>query len=296
MNELYVKIIIFPEQLDLDKEENYDEKIYGKDFSDLDDIRVNQVVGGYSILYKDELFHQLDTKAFADNIIQLFSSQLPDHVIKIEMYYFHMDAFNSDCAEAIVELDEYFEEVDLPDNITYISTENIAFILELHDADDDEDDEDNLSLRMMRELNMNIRDDDDDDDDYDTADLMRQLSRKRSYGRSRLIRSAKNAKRDINRHNFLICSDKTAKKHDEKIIKAFLKEFLPGDSKWIKRYRATILERWMAMFVMSKKTAKKMAESHKKRNGKGSSINKEGLVSFTKQLFTGYDPFYDPNR
>jgi len=278
---IFVKIIVFPTGIDLTKDINFDENIYGKEFSDLQDIKINEVVDGYSVLYDDTLFPQLDIYTFADNIIETFGSQLTDYAVKIELYYIHMNMINSECGKELTKLNNYlyFEDMDCPyDNIEYCETSNIEYIIDMFDDIDDSDD--------------------DDDDIFDFSDKVEyddSPSRKKTYRRSRLMRS-KNAKRDINRHNFLISSDKKAKKNDEKIIKEFLKDFIPGNKKHIKQYRATLLERWMVMFVMSKKQAKRMADNHKKKNRKGSIISKNGLVSLAEQLVDSYDPWYDSNK
>ena len=308
MDNICIKIIIFPMAVDLNKEENYDEKIFGTEFSDLDDIRVNQVIGGYSILYNDKLFPQLDTKSFADNILGLFISQIPDGNLTVELYYFHMGDFSEECGKALIELDEYIGDSDFDfdpnERIYYHTTSNMTNILYAYDEDTDtfdfseEVDDGEICCNDYPDCDC-----DDDDDDIEQA-FERHLKdtdglpkkSKKVYGRSRLMKTTKNAKRDIKRHNFLISSDKKAKKYDEKIIKAFLKDFIPGDEKWIKSYRATLLERFMTMFVMSKKMAKAMKNSHKKKSGNNRKLNKNDAVQFTKQLFNGYDPFYDPNR
>jgi hypothetical protein len=50
------------------------------------------------------------------------------------------------------------------------------------------------------------------------------------------------------------------------IIKNFLNNFIPGESKEIKYYKKLILNRWMNAFVISSKTARKIKKAYKDSN------------------------------
>jgi len=289
MDRTCVRINIFPEGTNLAKTNNYDESLYGKVFSDASEIRVNEVVEGYSILYTADVFKdELETEVLGENIINLFIDNLPDTIIEIEIYYYYIGSrFDSSCAMAIMNLDEYFQECE-NEYIEYQSSPSTDFIASrLHD-DGEEDDDDDLD------------DDEDDEDQFGIPDIPRPKVKKKNYGRSRVLRESKNARKNIKRHGVIISPSKEAKKRDRKILQEFLKDFMPGKSKWIKEYREETLKRWMTMYVVSKSYAKRVAKIHRaerrKKRSPIANITKEAAIGLGTQLFQGYDPFYDPKR
>jgi len=283
MNRTRLRINVFPSDIELTEIPRYDESIYGKTFSDENEIRVNEVQYGYAILYRDDVLETMNVPVLATNIVSLFTDNLQDTVTEIGIDYYHMGDMRTSCALVIMDLDEYFLECD-NDMIEYSSSSSTDYISsKLHDDEDMEDD------------------DDDEDDDYSSIDALfpSPKMKKKKYGQSRVMKSSKRAKKNIKRHGFLISSNKDARRKDKKIVQAFLKDFIPGNSRWIKEYRAEILVRWMDMYVVSKGVAKRMAKTHEEARRRRKSpikLNKDVAVDLTKQLFRGYDPFYDPNR
>ena len=312
---VWLKIIIFPPPNNGHSE--YDESVYGRAFSDLSEIKINEVVGGYTILYRDDVFQKIDIEIFGSNVINIFSKNVPNQETEIEIYYYHKNNPIEMCVKAILELDEYFTDCEQP-NIDYVESPSIKHLIRYYESEDMEDDyddeedededEDEIDFYDIPGLDANdiqrfLGEDDDDYEDFDgdSYPILKERPEKKSYGRSRLIRDSKKAKRSIKRHNILVSSDKEAKKKDKKVIKDFLKDFIPGKSPCERYYRAELLERWMDVYVISKKMAKEMAKEHKKesksknKNGR-SRITREGAMDFTKKVFYGYDPFYDPNK
>ena len=176
------------------------------------------------------------------------------------------------------------------------------------DEDDDDEDED-----FFNRIGMNHYDDYDDEDDeenpfdilednlkgYNSNHRKRYKNKKTNeYPQSRVLRDAKNPKRSINRHGVIICSDKDARKRDEKIIKEFLKDFFPGDSDWKKEFRHDVLKRWMKMYCIAKKDLKELERTHRKaKNANRSNINTEKTLEFTRRLFNvPIDRWNDPSR
>jgi len=289
-----VNVYIFPSCVDVTEIDNYDESVYGKTYSNLDEIRVNQVTGGYSILYNDQVFSKLETSVFGDALVKLFTDNLPETTVELEIFYFYMGRhFSTECGIAVLQLDDYLVECDNP-AIEYSTSESVAHLMASYDDEDEEfyfTDGDRNQYERDDEFNIL------DPFDFGNVSPPKKI-KKKSYGHSRILMSSKNAKRNIKRHGVIVSSNKDAMKKDKKILQNFLKDFIPGKSEWIKEYRKEILVRWLDMYVISKKIAKEMAKEHKSRSTKKRNklrITKETAMNFTKKLFS-YDPFLDPNR
>ena len=272
-------INIFPNGGILDKN-NFDQEIYGSQFSTDKDIFVNKVNHGYSILYRDDIIINFDTKIFLENCISLMKENLPGTIIRISIKYLLLivSDFWIPTSEKLKEFKKFLELFDDPDGL--IEFECVEIVSGFDDEYDDDYDEEF------------ILDEDDEDEDF--------LDYKSIYRSSRLIRSTKNVKRQIKKHGIIISSDKDNKKYDREIIKSFLKDFIPGDSDWIRIYRRIMLERWMDTFVISKKTAKELQKMHEKNSNKKSyQKNKKSqnrVLDLTSKLFNDYDLFSDPSR
>lgn len=298
-NRATVRIMIFPAEIAISEIDGYDESMYGKSFSNLNEICVNQVTNGYTILYNDNIFSRLNVSIFGDHLVQLFTKNLPNTTVELEIYYFYMGSYFYDqCGIAILQLDDYLSEWDY-DNIEYNTSESVTFLLSHYD---DEDEEFYINEGTEIESDNDVQDDDEYEDPFDFGTLSykkrKKNMKKKSYGYSRVLKASKGVKKNVKRHGIIVSSDRDARKRDEKILQSFLKDFIPGKSSWIKEYRAAILERWMDMYVISKKVAKRMSKEHKASSNKRRRpiVTRDGAVDFTKRLFQGYDPFLDPNR
>ena len=91
---------------------------------------------------------------------------------------------------------------------------------------------------------------------------MHRISNILSLKLRKILKNDKNPKRSYKRHGVIICNDKKSRKNDEAIIKEFLKDFIPGDSEWIKSFRHDILKRWMKMYSISKSDLKELEKVH----------------------------------
>lgn len=325
MNRARVKIIVFPADINLSRIENYDESAYGKVFSTLNEIHVNNVNDGYTILYTADLFEQLDTAIFSDNVIEMLTGALPKTMIDIDINYIYMGDFSEDCGIAIMKIDDYMSEIENP-YVEYDESPSVAHLIDSWDddtqefdlticeechqspctcdvccedypdcncADDDDDDEPcPVCGKPFCICDDSDEDEEDDDDYYDPIrafqDVTEGKMKKKYYGRSSVAKKSTKLKKQIKRHGVIISSDKNARKRDEKVIRAFLKDFLPGKERWIKKYREEVLMRWMATYTISKKQAKRLARAHKEKlkskSGK-KKITKEQAMDFTRTLF-----------
>lgn len=179
------------------------------------------------------------------------------------------------------------------------------------DDEDDDDDNDNDDIEV---------DDEDEDDDIDDDDPLsyinqfindipkekRKANSKKKQPKKSIVKpsvvleESKHPKKDFNRHGVVICNDKRAIKYDKKTIKKFLEEFIPGNSGWKKEYREELLDRWIKMFVVTKKQKHKLEKQHRKnrmyRNRISNNETRKAL-EFTQRLFnTPIDRWSDPSR
>lgn len=310
MNKTLVKINIFPPNININQLQYYEESVYGKIFSTLTEIRLNKVMDGYSILYRADSFERIDIPIFADNLVNIFIDNFADDIIEIELYYWHMGEkyFSAPCGINIIQLDDYLTDYD-DDRIQYNTTESVDYLIESYDEDSEEFDFDEDDTE---EDDDDMDPDDEEEEDWDEEDPLAFLrkgkssktKKKKSYGSSRILKLSKNPKKNIKRHGLVLSNNKTemkkAMKKDEKTIRAFLKDFIPGNAKWIKEYRAGILERWMDMYRITKKNLKRLQKEQRRKYEKkhgGSRITKEKAMSFTRKLLNGYnDSWNDPTK
>lgn len=353
------------------------ENSLGKEFSSETEIKVNKTVDGYSILYDDYVFANIDNKSLVNSIINLFVKNLKSWHINFEIqYHVNVDRFirltargqrfyfEQDYNTILTLIHKVLEFSDIVSNTLRDSDESIrssfsyniseslksaaAFnlseklknlnsakenneksskkSLEYYRNDDDDDDEDNKKVSsrkyddedgfdLFRDIltgNYTYTDDDDDeveyedeeDDDYEDDPKPKKRRKKRivskpSYGESRVVKDAKNPKKSYNRHGVVVCSKDDIKK-DEKILKEFLKDFIPGDANWKKDFRSDIVKRWIKMYAVTNKQLKQLEKQHRrarlaKRNK--SSIDTDRALEFTRKLFnTPIDRWNDPSK
>lgn len=303
MNKEQVTIHIVPtygEELD------YDPTRDGRTRSTGSKINVLKVSDGYSIVFNDEEFVEADTTItkLAASIIKICVDNLKDTLIEFQIIYHYDGAvdsyFDPEVADGIITFERIFMNAHasaIP-NVQYKTTDSMMDTRrELYEE--------------LSEYEPYDEDDDEEDGDYDIdeddiAALLngRRIQQKKKkkkknndyYGRSRVWKNSKQPKRQINRHGVLIAADKDDLKKDEKILKAFLKDFIPGNAKWKKDFRDDVLERWMHMYAISKKNLKQLERDHRKARTK-KSRNTDKILSLTNRLFTvPADRWYDPNK
>lgn len=315
MNKTDVRIHILPSNLNI--KESTTSWLQNASMSTLDEIYVNKAPDGFAVMYTDETFKQLDIRKFVENLVCTFKANLPGISINISAHYrfWTPDTFCPDCAITIIQFDDYMEEYPEGNNVTYTCSQSVEFIYNAFDDEDgsfnlnpnEEDEEDGtvsidpddikLDPEVLATLGQYLDLDLDGEGDDDEEECGKK-HKKKSYGSSRILKGAtKNPKKQFKRHGIIIASDKSAIKKDEKIIKAFLKDFIPGDSSWIKEFREEVLERWMRMYAISKKRLKKLEKEHRKsKGGKSKSrVSKESAMTFTRNLFSR-DEWANPNK
>ena len=308
MGNITANIIVLPDGIDVNQIEGFE---YGHEFSTESEIHtnVNRTSNGYSILYRDKVFVNIDTQLLGDSVISIFTDSIPNILIDLRLHYFYFNMFDEVCGTAVLNLDEYFSE-SLRDNVDYESSDSVEKLADyLYDAQEDDEDEDDDDY-----------DDEDDEDEYEpyTFNPFEQYddwfpstptpssSRKNTkynFRRSRLIQSP-GAKKSFKRHNILVSSNKSDIKYDRKTLNNILKYWLyhPDDPKWVDDYRKELLDRIMSVLVVTKKESKQLAKSYKKsRNKKYDKARyrekKITMGVLEKILLTrDRDPFYDPNK
>ena len=132
-----------------------------------------------------------------------------------------------------------------------------------------------------------------DDDDSDGKKIS-SVSKKR-YGRSAAVINGKHPKRDIKRHNIIITSKKNHR-NDTKIVRNFLRDFMPGKSTWIEDYRTEILNRWMNAFAITEKEAKRRQTEYNRHKKRATTKKRVRTMQSIGQIVGTYNPFYDPKK
>lgn len=289
---------------------NYDPARDGSVKSTQSKINVNKVTDGYSVVYDDNVFVTLSYPSLAASILKLFRANVKDGMFEFGIVYHYetMDRsfFDVGVAKCVLEMHDLMAKIaetgSLPDFV-YVPTENIEETIDDFQYET-ETDEDPLSM-------FDGYDDDDDDDeevDDEDRDWLEYLGDNRKkkkknnkktsdyYGRSRTWKNAKQPRKQIDRHGVIIASDKDDIRKDKKIIKAFLKDFIPGNSKWKRDFREDVLERWVSMYVISRKQLKQLERQHRKNRRQKNPATKR-LLNSVENLFTvPIDHWSDPTR
>lgn len=311
MEKVKLTIHVIPNQVPVAELDEVTSQELGTNLSTASTINVSKVPDGYSIVYMASVFEKLDPLNTINYIIKLFMSKLPGKQILVSMEYHFtlkdgMELFNGYVGNIISDMDDILIEIgNNTSAIVYERSESVDNTID-YLISSDPDDEDG--------------DDEDDEDDFDPNDFdpndvgglinlianegsrsKKKKSKKKSrdYGESEVLHETKNAKRCYNRHGVMVCSDKDALKHDQKMIKEFLKDFIPGDAEWKKDFRRDLQKRWMQMYVISKKQLKHLQKKHvKSKSKKRRGIDTEKALDFTRRVFNvpANSAWNDPNR
>lgn len=314
MNKVDVTIHVFQDNVNLSS--NTMSK-YGKIFSTLKSIKVNNVNGKYSILYKDEVFEKLDQRTFSTNLLKLFFNNLSNRSILFTIEY-HCDGkySNLNCIAQVLVFNEIMSKLKSSayqnnNYVSYVMSDSLKelcqYVCDNFDYDDDDEeyededkqqDEGQEVLSTLQQILGGIEEDDEDDsDDYGKKKYKKS---KKHYQSSKILRTAKNPKKSYNRHGVITVDKKNSIKTDEKIIKAFLKDFIPGDAGWKKDLRQDLLKRWIKSYAITRKKLKDMERKHrKKQEEKYRSRNPEvqTALDFARRMFSqSIDNWNDPRR
>jgi hypothetical protein len=286
-------------------ETNMDKILEGRSLSTLDELLVNKVGDDYSIIYNDEVFASLDIHSFVENLSGIFNSNLPGVTIDVMIYYWYYNTpelFSDECGKAILEMSDYLGDCH-HSNIAYEISQVVDHLYQCYDQESDEFD--------FTDYDDDCEDPDDEEceegdelasalDEYFDIESAKSKKMKSSYGSSRVLKSSKNPKKSYKRHGLIVSNNKSAKKKDEKMIRSFLKDFLPGKESWKKDFREELLKRWMKTYAISKKVLGKLEKQHRsqrQKGSKGNKITKQNAMNFTRKLLlTSGDSWNDPNR
>lgn len=330
MNRNDIVIHIIPSGIDVNNLITYNENQDGRILSDSKEIKVNNKSGKYTVLYNTNMFQTINVETFGKNFIDLLLKNLPNSLLDITILYHYQlknddEEFDISIAEKIFELDNYFRVMNIKiSNISYHWTnsflelvkyynEYIKYMNDSEEDDDNDEDEDEKDISYDDWINKFIGDidddeDEDDGDDGDVNDILSLLAGKHNksksnnsrdyYGKSKVMKNATNPKRSINRHGVIVADDKEDIERDERIIKAFLKDFFPGRQGWKKDFRHDVLKRWMSMYCVSKKNLKKLERNHRReRLHYSKKYDTEKALNFTRRMLTvPIDRWSDPNR
>ena len=168
----------------------------------------------------------------------------------------------------------------------------------------DEEDEDDFDVdENVKSTLTSILGDlglDDEDDDNKEA-ITKSKKKTKSYSntpRSRVFKESKNPKKEFKRHGVIITRDKDDLERDQKVIKEFLKEFIPGKEKWVKEFRSDILKRWTNTYTIRAKDLKRIEKNRKKmqKDKERKKKNKE-ILKLTRNIFNvPISSWDDPNK
>lgn len=290
----------------------------------------------YFCTFDDMSVINMDKISVANTIVNTLKTNLPNNDITIEFKYLFKysdgtSLFNFDAGVAFVNLvseitnicrTEEKISVDLSGSFIETVVNPVGQYQEENETDNDEDDEteedEDGIIDLDKEFDpfsfLDDEDDDEEDQNYSPEhfnDMLDQIEAKhykakkkkesisrKEYGRSRVFKNANNPKRSYTRHGIIIAADKGDINADIKIMKAFLKDFIPGNQEWKKKLRNDLLKRWISSYCVTKKEIKKLEKDYnKKRNQKKASIKTAKTLDFTKRLFTvPVDSWDNPNK
>ena len=291
MNTVGLKIHVIPSNRNLSATPGFDPSIDGSNFSQKDQININKVIDGYSVIFLDTVFKYLDIKLFIGNLIKLLTTNLPDTIFDISIHYHYItsncsyDYYDNDTARKIYELHETMMMLINSNQmkcLEYSESDTLNKMFDdLNNIQEDETEDSNTEIHNHSHIDINpaqeaaikhlleqcgmAEDSENTDDIDDDKDERKVKYHKKYYGKSRVFSNIKHPKQVIKKHNLLVTKSNSDIKDDIKILKSFLKDFIPGNSKWKKRFRDELLQRWMATYVISKKNMKKFMKSYNKK-------------------------------
>lgn len=294
-----LNIFIVPGMIRLKELEDYDPNEVGRAISNKDQLVVNKVDDGYSIIYAEDDFIEMDLTHLVNEVVRIMTKHLPNTSIDIYLEYLYLtddeDRFEMVTAEKVMMFDVAFNRLINNNNLAlfkYYRTESVKVVANRY-----MDIKQHMEKKRRKKDNIQYGDGNsitdilngaigryDDDDDED--DKPKKKKKKTSYDSSRVLKNAKNPKRSYNRHGIIIADSKADIKKDARIIRKFLKEFIPGSSRWKRDLREDLEKRWLKMFVVTNKRIKKLNKHCRNANRKKkTNSNVERTLEITRQMF-----------
>lgn len=282
----------------------------GKIMSTADKININKSATGYSVVYESNVFNTVDKALLMANLVKIFKTNLPNCIVDLGICYnFETEEeyeFDYETFGAVMDFNSFCKDIvntNRVDNLVYTETDSIENLIEFYETHfnneteyDDEGDEEptfdeNSDPTGILAALYGM--------ESDEKKKKKHKKSKEYYGRSRVWKNAKNAKRAVKRHGVVIADDKDDIKKDEKILKEFLKDFLPGSASWQKDFRSDVLKRFINMYAVSKKNLKRLEKQHKKNRRKKyyNNIDTDKALDFTRRLLNvPVDRWNDPTK
>jgi len=271
------------------------------DFSDTTAVRVTDTVGTFHVNYRLRDYQKTNLNGLIKALIKTLSVNYPGEEFDIDV----QPAGYPTIKPELLRRDELS---DIIDEINDTADDKYQIFNSLYESDDDSDDDD----EDEDDYDFGLDDDDDYDEDNEVTDEVDRIlglapfdpgaygkkpSKKynKTYPTSRILKSSKHPKRDVRRHGIIIQSGKP-RDRDERIIKNFLKDFIPGNSGWKKEYRRIIAKRWLNQYSITKKAARKISEKFEKTKKPYNKKKVESIANGTRSILNRYDPFYDSSK
>ena len=280
---------------------------FGEDIlSTPEEIRVVEIGRDAVVVYKASEFLQLNPETTMQNLNTLLEESIDDDMYLISFTY-HSDppigisASNRYIVyrntvfamrDAITSHDDWKLALIPTEDPRYRPTKDYFEAMADHDEENNEEDEDISDLDDLDEVEPDDDEEDISNDPFDGFDPEPKHRKKFSVRKSAVFSGSCSPKKQFRHNGVVVAAKQSHIEKDRAMIKAFLKQFIPGKSPWIKRYRNKILKRWMKMYMVDKKTIKKF---YKEQQSKKTSKRKKKLVGMTHRLLQN-DPWNDPNK
>jgi hypothetical protein len=260
----------------------------GQAISNREEFKVNGANAGgrYTIIYPISEIMELDAEEFAIAYINFIKSKMSIyneaelfmHYIEDPDYDFQFDEIDELMARKLLFIETVIYNLT-EKNIMYTVSSSMSLLS--REYEEDCDDEDNYC-----------------EEDYEEVTPTHNIVKpKKVNRRSKVFIHSSNLKKNIKNHGIIITSGKKDIKKDKEILRDFLKEFIPGKSAWVKEYRSIILERWLRVYAITKKDAKKYrSDVRKKRMYYSTQQLSDQINKIRKIMDDKYDPFYDHAR